>query len=833
MSNTRDTGFLRNAIQVTNQGITFVSGSTTLMSISSSGAVTTTGVISGSNALSASFSLNSALLNGIGSVGFATTGALLEVSSSQQQISSSLLQVSASYIALSASYTTFSGSASTRITKIENNYATTGSNSFRADQSITGSLVVSSTITAQTLVVQTVTSSILYSSGSNIFGNQLANTQTFTGSVLITGSIGVNTITNASRTMQIAQASGYSSALRLIASTGGSALLEFLGDGASTQPTIGVTAAYPNDLSISTGGSTRMFISASGKVGIGTTTPTSGSLQVYNSGGTNHIALNGGSYPNTYLGSFSGGTYFANNYFYAGGHVSDNAAKRSMEFFMDQNEIDINTMPAGSPGTRTRIMTISGSQGYIGIGTTSPLEVLDVYKAHGATGWSTRILSRDENFAAFIGTYWNGTTTVPVVAGHVSALTGWNKLYVNTIDGISANSGDVVVGGFLGINITSPLTNLDINARGGVGGYTGIRLKYGTSSVQSLCMGQVTAGNGAFIGMSEYRQAGYWRTEGTAAAVLLFGSDGTFSINTNSGLTANTDYNVSARLSVTSAGLVGIGCTANTVQLDVQNSQTGTVYPVVAFRDNSTYGNALQVQVGNGEARLRAVYYSSLTAMAMTFWTGDSSGTEAERMRISGVGSVLLGAPTSVNDVRLQVAASGGAAPSWISGTFAGNGGTEKVVLGNLGGYTGASIGGHSTALNGWTQLNINPGGGAVYAGSVRLDTLSDQRVKDNIQPISGSLNKILQLNGKKFHLKDEPEDKVRYGFIAQDLEGILDEFVINSNRTFTKDDLVVENVKSIESWASSWAALLVEGIKELKLENDSLKAILQRNNII
>jgi hypothetical protein len=97
--------------------------------------------------------------------------------------------VSASYIALSGSYNTFSGSASTRVTKIENNYATTGSNSFRADQSITGSLVVSSTITAQTLVVQTVTSSIVYSSGSNIFGNQLANTQTFTGSVNITGSL--------------------------------------------------------------------------------------------------------------------------------------------------------------------------------------------------------------------------------------------------------------------------------------------------------------------------------------------------------------------------------------------------------------------------------------------------------------------------------------------------------------------------------------------------------------------------------------------------------------------------------------------------------------------
>jgi len=151
-------------------GSLIVSGSGTLINIGPavfSGSVTAVGGFSGSfsgNADSASLAQNSLLLQGTGSIGFATTASLLAVSSSQQQISSSLLNVIA-------------------------NYATTGSNSFRANQSITGSLVVSSTITAQTLVVQTVTSSIVYSSGSNLFGNQLSNTQTFTGSIYQTGSI--------------------------------------------------------------------------------------------------------------------------------------------------------------------------------------------------------------------------------------------------------------------------------------------------------------------------------------------------------------------------------------------------------------------------------------------------------------------------------------------------------------------------------------------------------------------------------------------------------------------------------------------------------------------
>jgi hypothetical protein len=54
-------------------------------------------------------------------------------------------------------------------------------------------LTTTGTITAQTLVVQTITSSIVNITGSNIFGSRLSDTQTFTGSVVITGSLTVNT----------------------------------------------------------------------------------------------------------------------------------------------------------------------------------------------------------------------------------------------------------------------------------------------------------------------------------------------------------------------------------------------------------------------------------------------------------------------------------------------------------------------------------------------------------------------------------------------------------------------------------------------------------------
>ena len=309
MSKTRDTGFLANVIQVHDTGVRIMSGSNMLMAISSSGQVTITGELSGSDAA------NSLLLDGTGSLAFTTTSSFLVVSASQQQISSSLLQVSASYISLSGSYNTFSGSASTRITTISSSqqdisssqqqisasllnviavYATTGSNSFRANQSITGSLVVSSTITAQTLVVQTVTSSIVYSSGSNVFGCDLNSRQTFTGSVNITGSqtifgnVGIGTDTPTDGQLVISKAavaSTYATHLALVSTlsyTDTSMGIDFInrGIGGDLSGRIsviregsGTNYGMAFGTNLSNVYCQRLYISSCGCVGIGCNTP--------------------------------------------------------------------------------------------------------------------------------------------------------------------------------------------------------------------------------------------------------------------------------------------------------------------------------------------------------------------------------------------------------------------------------------------------------------------------------------------------------------------------------------------------------------------------------
>jgi hypothetical protein len=86
------------------------------------------------------------------------------------------------------------------------------SGSLNVTQAVTASnLLVTNTITAQTLVVQTITSSVEFVTGSTQFGSLLTNTHQFTGSVTITGSLSVNgspvILTNQTSSMSVASAS--------------------------------------------------------------------------------------------------------------------------------------------------------------------------------------------------------------------------------------------------------------------------------------------------------------------------------------------------------------------------------------------------------------------------------------------------------------------------------------------------------------------------------------------------------------------------------------------------------------------------------------------------
>lgn len=115
----------------------------------------------------------------------ATTASLLSYTASNNATITDLLLETASINLATASLLSYTASQNSR----NGTYATTGSNTFTGIQTVNSNLVVTGSITAQTLVVQTVTSSVDFVTGSTRFGSLAANTHVFTGSMSVTGSV--------------------------------------------------------------------------------------------------------------------------------------------------------------------------------------------------------------------------------------------------------------------------------------------------------------------------------------------------------------------------------------------------------------------------------------------------------------------------------------------------------------------------------------------------------------------------------------------------------------------------------------------------------------------
>jgi len=157
-----------------------VTGSLTVLgNINVSGSITTSGSITISGSItSASFASTASFVALAQSASFVANAQTASFVANAQTASYVLNAVSSSF-ASTASFVALAQSASNAVSA--------------ATASFANNLTVAGTLTAQTLVVQTITSSVIYSSGSNVFGNDIANTQVLTGSVTVTGSLAVVT----------------------------------------------------------------------------------------------------------------------------------------------------------------------------------------------------------------------------------------------------------------------------------------------------------------------------------------------------------------------------------------------------------------------------------------------------------------------------------------------------------------------------------------------------------------------------------------------------------------------------------------------------------------
>lgn len=93
--------------------------------------------------------------------------------------------------------------------------------------------------------------------------------------------------------------------------------------------------------------------------------------------------------------------------------------------------------------------------------------------------------------------------------------------------------------------------------------------------------------------------------------------------------------------------------------------------------------------------------------------------------------------------------------------------------------------------------------------------TISDIRLKRNIEKLENSLDKILMLNGVSYQTLDK--DEVHFGLIAQETEKIIPEIILETNILGKDSDEIYKTIKYTEV-----IPLLIESIKEQqKMIND------------
>ena len=96
--------------------------------------------------------------------------------------------------------------------------------------------------------------------------------------------------------------------------------------------------------------------------------------------------------------------------------------------------------------------------------------------------------------------------------------------------------------------------------------------------------------------------------------------------------------------------------------------------------------------------------------------------------------------------------------------------------------------------------------------------TISDQRLKHDINKIDNALEKVMQINGYTFTYNHDGKQSA--GVIAQEVENIMPSAVQSTNLVFNEDNDV--EFKTVQY--DQLHGLLIEAIKELKAEIEELK---------
>ena len=100
-------------------------------------------------------------------------------------------------------------------------------------------------------------------------------------------------------------------------------------------------------------------------------------------------------------------------------------------------------------------------------------------------------------------------------------------------------------------------------------------------------------------------------------------------------------------------------------------------------------------------------------------------------------------------------------------------------------------------------------------AGNAQFTATSDERLKENIEDVTGCLDKVMALKPSSYTLKENNLD-VPYGFIAQNVETVLPEFVSENEQGYKQIS---------DGLTSGYVAVLTKAIQEQQAQIEALQS--------
>jgi hypothetical protein len=277
----------------------------------------------------------------------------------------------------------------------------------------------------------------------------------------------------------------------------------------------------------------------------------------------------------------------------------------------------------------------------------------------------------------------------------------------------------------------------------------------------------------------------------------------------NSQKFATTSTGIAVTGVLTTTGNVGIGTSSPDTLLNIQG-----LNPTLLIQDSDEAGDGfIKFQTANGTQR--GFIQTAMTANVMLLGTGTT-----ERMRIDSSGNLLVG--TTSSGARLSVVAagdnttvavfggsSGGTtrglriATGIIPGVSSNNeiaildaqsdqgvptmafqtAGTERMRIDSSGNFLSAngaiyftSAQYRSNVASSQLQFINNSAGVSLAVNGTSWGSLSDERDKEIIEPITGAVSKVSTLRSVIGRYKIDDADKRRAFLIAQDVKAVLDD---------------------------------------------------------